>query len=311
MRLRRLIAAAGAGVGGAALLNWTLAARVGDLPPPPVGTRRTYRWRGMDVAYVEAGDPDAPDVVLVHGVRPTASGREFHDLLPALAEEYHVVAPDLPGFGASERPPLSYTASFYRTFVAEVGAALTADATCVASGLSGAYAAVAAEEAGFARLVLVCPTAETAPRRPLVRGLVRTPVVGTALFNAAVSRPAIRWVAARRDFYGAAAVTRDRVADRWRTAHQPGARLAPASLLGGLLDPDVDLGETLAALPAQVTLVWGRESTRPPLSAGRDLAERADARLVVFDRARRLPHAEHPDQFVETLRESVPRIEQA
>lgn len=306
MRLRRLLAAAGVGLGGAAILNRALASRAGEPSPPPVGTRRTYRWRGMDVGYVEAGDPDAPDLLAAHGLGLAASGREFHDLLPALSDEYHVVVPDLPGFGASERPPLSYTPSFYRTFLAEVAGALTADATCVASGLTGAFAATAAEEAGFDRLVLVCPTAETASRRPLLRGLVRTPLVGTALFNGLVSRPALRWTAARRDFYGPEAVTSDLVADRWHSAHQPGARLAPASLLGGTLDPDVDLGATLAPLP--VTLVWGREATRPPLSEGRSLAERADAGLVVFDRARRLPHAEHPEQFVETLRKPVARV---
>jgi pimeloyl-ACP methyl ester carboxylesterase len=42
-----------------------------------------------------------------------------------------------------------------------------------------------------------------------------------------------------------------------------------------------------------------------PLSEGRELADESDARLVVFDRARLLPHVEHPDRFVETVRESL------
>ena len=42
-----------------------------------------------------------------------------------------------------------------------------------------------------------------------------------------------------------------------------------------------------------------------PLSDGRELADASDARLVVFDRARLLPHVEHPDRFVETVQESL------
>jgi pimeloyl-ACP methyl ester carboxylesterase len=51
--------------------------------------------------------------------------------------------------------------------------------------------------------------------------------------------------------------------------------------------------------------VWGREADVSPLAEGRELADAADARLVVFDRARLLPHVEHPDRFVETVRESL------
>lgn len=42
-----------------------------------------------------------------------------------------------------------------------------------------------------------------------------------------------------------------------------------------------------------------------PLSDGRDLADASGARLVVFDRAKLLPHVEHPERFVETVEESL------
>jgi len=58
-----------------------------------------------------------------------------------------------------------------------------------------------------------------------------------------------------------------------------------------------------------VTLVWGREAEINPLSEGRDLAEEADARLVVVDYARLLPHAEHPDEFLDAVEPALPRVE--
>jgi pimeloyl-ACP methyl ester carboxylesterase len=57
---------------------------------------------GASVFYREAGDPKAPSLLLLHGF-PTSS-HMFRDLMPLLADRYHVVAPDLPGFGFSDSP---------------------------------------------------------------------------------------------------------------------------------------------------------------------------------------------------------------
>mgnify|MGYP001793696188 CR=1 FL=1 len=57
---------------------------------------------GVKVAYREAGDPTQPTVLLLHGF-PTSS-QMFRNLIPELATRYHVLAPDYPGFGASDMP---------------------------------------------------------------------------------------------------------------------------------------------------------------------------------------------------------------
>ena len=65
----------------------------------------TYQYVIVDgnrVFYREAGPKDAPAILLLHGF-PTSS-HMFRDLIPALADRYHVVAPDLPGFGFSDAP---------------------------------------------------------------------------------------------------------------------------------------------------------------------------------------------------------------
>lgn len=64
--------------------------------------RSTVRAAGYDLAVTRAGDPDAPALVLVHGIG--MSGRYFRPLVDVLARDSHVLAVDLPGFGASERP---------------------------------------------------------------------------------------------------------------------------------------------------------------------------------------------------------------
>src|SRR5436190_4117668 len=57
---------------------------------------------GNKIFYREAGSETAPAILLLHGF-PTSS-HMFRNLIPALADRYHVVAPDLPGFGFSDAP---------------------------------------------------------------------------------------------------------------------------------------------------------------------------------------------------------------
>jgi len=63
---------------------------------------RTAAVDGQKLFYREAGDPAAPTLLLLHGF--PSSSHMFRDLIPLLADRYHVVAPDLPGFGFSEAP---------------------------------------------------------------------------------------------------------------------------------------------------------------------------------------------------------------
>jgi pimeloyl-ACP methyl ester carboxylesterase len=64
---------------------------------------RTVKVRDLDIFYREAGAKDAPTLLLLHGF-PTSS-QMFRNLIPALADKYHVVAPDYPGYGHSSMPP--------------------------------------------------------------------------------------------------------------------------------------------------------------------------------------------------------------
>jgi pimeloyl-ACP methyl ester carboxylesterase len=78
---------------------------------------KTARVHGFNIFFREAGDPQKPAVLLLHGF-PTSS-HMFRNLIPQLADDFHVIAPDLPGFGFSDAPDHS---TFEYTFehVAEV-----------------------------------------------------------------------------------------------------------------------------------------------------------------------------------------------
>ena len=68
---------------------------------------RTADVDGFKIFYREAGEAGAPKLLLLHGF-PTA-GHMFRDLIPHLADRFHIIAPDLPGFGNSDMPGRGYT----------------------------------------------------------------------------------------------------------------------------------------------------------------------------------------------------------
>ncbi|MFK8111224.1 MAG: alpha/beta fold hydrolase [Rubripirellula sp.] len=87
---------------------------------------RTVKVQGLDIFYREAGPKDAPTVLLLHGF-PTSS-HMFRNLIPALSDKYHVVAPDYPGYGNSSAPSVDdfeYTfdniANIVEKFTEQVG----------------------------------------------------------------------------------------------------------------------------------------------------------------------------------------------
>ncbi|NNG21625.1 alpha/beta hydrolase [Massilia sp. ML15P13] len=72
---------------------------------------RTVKVDGVNIFYREAGPKDAPTILLLHGF-PTSS-QMFRNLIPLLADRYHVIAPDYPGYGQSDMPAMKdFTYSF-------------------------------------------------------------------------------------------------------------------------------------------------------------------------------------------------------
>ena len=106
-----------------ALLGATLALSPAQAEP---ATYHHAQVQGLDIFYREAGPKTAPTVLLLHGF--PSSSHMFRDLIPVLAERYHVIAPDYPGFGYSSTPGLDefqYTfanlADVMDAFTAEIG----------------------------------------------------------------------------------------------------------------------------------------------------------------------------------------------
>lgn len=114
---------------------------------------------GARASYLEAGPADAPPVVLLHGLG--ATNASMLPLIPELAKDHRVIAPDFPGFGASSAPRWRYRpsdlATWLQAFSADVG---IRKPVLIGNSMGGRVAleAALASPDSVDRLVLLCPS---------------------------------------------------------------------------------------------------------------------------------------------------------
>lgn len=228
------------------------------LPPAIDAERRTVHGAraGRMACYVDERG-DGPPLVLLHSMNAAASAYEVGPLFERWRGRRPVHAPDLPGFGFSERGDRAYTPALYADAIDELLAALLpAGAACdvVALSLTGEFAAMAAARAParVRSLTLVSPTGFSGPgqrgdgaarRAPdpatpgLAQRVLSLPLVGQPLFDLLVTRPSLGYFL-KQSFAGP--VPPGMIDYAWQTAHQPGARFAPLTFVSGrLFTPDV------------------------------------------------------------------------
>ncbi|HEX9918370.1 MAG TPA: alpha/beta hydrolase [Pyrinomonadaceae bacterium] len=268
---------------------------------------RFIEIEGVRVHYQEAGERDAPAMLLIHGF--CASNFVWKDALVPLAEAgFRVVAPDLVGFGFSGKPvggEYTFEAQA-RIIVGLLDALGIGRATLVGSSYGGAVAAVCALDYAerVERLVLVGAVSnDDIVRRPLLR-LAATPVMGE-LF-APVLLDARRFV--KNHLRKTYAAENGHMLDAARiTAHQRPLRAAAThrAILRTLRRWRATRVESEAARITQPTLlVWGAHDRDVPLRYGRRLHELiTHSRLFVFPDCGHLPQEERPLEFVSLVAE--------
>ncbi len=282
-----------------------------QLPVQPV----RWPWRFGEVVVYETGDTSNPPLLLLHGHNAVASAGEMKEPFARLSDRFHIFAPDLLGYGLSERPDIPYNPQLYIELIGDLlREVVKQPAAVLASSLTSAYAieAAVAEPEWITSLVLVCPTGvrtlqEQSAAGKAIEALLRLPVVGQGMFNGIASRRSIRYFLEGQTYHGKSLVTNDLVEQYYRTAHVPGARYAPSAFVSGKLYWDAS--EAWAQLSQNVLLVWGREAKITPLAdAAAFLATNPGAELQEISPAGILPHDEQPEQFANLVGAWLERI---
>lgn len=305
MRLRTVAGAAVSLFMGLAVLNKRLekageSASIG-------GEERRYSWRGGELAYRVAGEPDAPPLLLVHGVYAGASSYEFRKNFHELAEDFQVYALDLLGCGLSDRPRRSYgpedVAAQVEDFAREE---IGVPVHLIANSLSAALVVPVAVGSPrlFKKLILICPTGLGSLDRSsgrlgdVIHGLFRTPVLGDSLYHAIVSRRGIRYYLGSMAYHDPTFIIDRLVEDYYCTSHQSGAKYFPAAFVSGKLN--LGLADLWPRVPHKSLVVWGQEARTTPVSRIHNFLKtnpRSEPRI--FRNSALLPHDERAEAFNE------------
>jgi len=299
---RKLFLSGAAILAGAAAYNVYSRKGVAKLENLIGGEVGGFEWRDRRVAFTKRGE--GPPLLLIHGINASAWSYEWRNNVDALAKNNTVYTIDLLGFGLSDRPAIRYSARQYISLISDFASRVIGQpCVLVASSLSGAYAIVLAarDPHRFPALALIAPSGLVRMHTPANIGgeagrlAVDTPIAGTAVFNALVSRPNLRRYL-KRAYSDDSIATSELVDIHYATAHQRGARHAPGSLMSGHLN--IDVRNAVRRLSQPALLVWGEEGSNTPVEEFRGFKElKRDFELSVLSPAGDLPHDERSEDF--------------
>ena len=307
---RKALLSGGAAIGAAAAFNALALRNIEPIENTIGGEQGWFEWRGYRIAYTKRGS--GPALLLIHSIHAAASSFEWRFNVDELARKFTVYTVDLLGFGCSDRPNIPYSARLYTTLIADVAAHLVdGPCTLIACSLPAAYSIIlgARDPERFPALVLIEPTGLTRLNRGATTGgdvaqlTIDSPVVGTAVFNALVSKRSLRYHLERL-YKNDELVTDDIVDAYYVAAHQPGAKYAPSAFLSGHLN--IDVRHALRRLRQPTLLIWGEHAVDTPVEDARGfLSLKKDLRLEIIEAVGSLPHDERPARFNELVTEFV------
>jgi pimeloyl-ACP methyl ester carboxylesterase len=271
----------------------------------------SFRFDGVTCFVAGQGPP----LLLVHSINAAASAHEVRPLFEHWQATHTVFAPDLPGYGDSDRSDRAYTPRLFTDALhgvvrqmRERCGAVPVDALAVSLGCEFLARAAAEQPAHFRRLALVSPTGlnGTKPRRgapgstravPGLRRVLSAPLWGAPLFRALTRPGVVRFFLEKT--WGGKAIDEAMWAEAVAVARAPGAHHAPLTFLGaGLFSADI-----LSVYEALTMPVWACHGTRGDFTdyrGKRFLEGRPNWRFTVFE-AGALPYFELRQGFNEAL----------
>ncbi|MFN6567303.1 alpha/beta hydrolase [Dendronalium sp. ChiSLP03b] len=282
------------------------------------GVVQEYLWnwenQALRVVYETLGK--GSPLLLLPAFSSVSTRLEMGELARLLAPHFQVLAVDWPGFGESSRPSLNYRPEIYQRFLEDfVKAVFNTPITVVAAGHAASYVLQLAvkQPAVFSRIVLLAPTW----RGPLptmganqqiagmVRGLVRSPIVGQILYKLNTLPSFLDFMYRRHVFTDVAKLTPSFIEKKWQTTQQPGARFASAAFVTGNLDAVREQSDFLAlveSLSVPLMIVIGESSPLKSREEMDALAALPGIRSVIIPGSLGL-HEEYPTDVLAAIQD--------
>ncbi|HEV7744585.1 MAG TPA: alpha/beta hydrolase [Pyrinomonadaceae bacterium] len=259
---------------------------------------------GVRMHYQEAGDPNTPPMILIHGF--AASNLVWSKVfLEFAAAGYRVIAPDLPGYGYSAKPRhLDYTIANQAEMVVSFLQQTKIDRAVFLGSSYGAAigATIALDHPDLVeKLVMVGAVNNNKPTRYLLMRLFGSPIIGDILSPLLVGSRRLLRMRMKRVYDRHSWVLDERRVD---ARHLPlRTRGAHRAIIRTVRRWDAERVSREAHLLTQPTLlIWGDTDREVPLQDGERLHESIPgSRLVVFRECGHLPQEEYPETFVDVV----------
>lgn len=237
-----------------------------------------WQWQNQPLRIVYETLGNGSPLLLLPAFSSVSTRQEMAGLARLLADTFQVVTVDWPGFGESSRPSLDYRPEIYQQFLADfIAAVFSTSITVIAAGHAASYVLQLASKHShiFSKIVLTAPTW----RGPLptmganqqiagvVRGLVRSPIVGQILYYLNTTPSFLKFMYRRHVFVDQARLTPDFISKKWQTTQKPGARFASAAFVTGNIDAVHQQSDFLALVQSlSIPLMVVIPQSSPPKS---------------------------------------------
>jgi len=307
----------GAGIVGAGLLALRYALRPATKTPlpdtisPAIFATRVFPTSQGQVVYHESGSGDP--LLFIHGISLGASSYLWSKIYPRFAATHHVFAPDLVGFGESERPDRALSAADHVRSLAEFirGVCGGRLPILIGSDLGAGFCALLATQHPdlVSRLLLLMPTGlrEFGHDRlpPGIAFASRLPGLNGFLYrNYLARRTSVRGWLENHGFADPARLTEEMVDVYTTCAQQAGADHAILHFLSGSYH--FDLEARLPLIPHPTTLLWAAQAAYPPVDwAARFQALIPHCRLRILEAAGLLAPLEQPDALTALITDEL------
>lgn len=262
-----------------------------------------YEWKYGQVHYKKSGS--GKPILLLHSLTIGGSHCEFDKNIEELSQKFTVYALDLPGFGYSDKPKITYTAFTYASFINDfITEIIGQPSIVVASNGSGMFATIAAKlfSQNITHLTLISPNGisdEMAKNTDFYRRtMLELPLHGTTIYNYLSSRKNIKQFLLADGFYAPEKVDKTAIDTFYYPAHGTNSdvRYAYASFATKYMN--MDIKGYFENLDIPIRIIWGEEHTSNPIDNMEILKGlQPSAEFYIFEETKMFPYYENAEEF--------------
>ena len=243
------------------------------------------------IRYLDGGSSSG-NIVLIHGLGGFAE--RWAAVMPILSKKYRVIAPDLPGYGYSDKPSTDYTPEFFLKFIFDFLDGLGIKKTSmIGTSLGGQIVAECAitQSKMIEKIVLSSPA-----------GIMKTSTPTLDAYSMAALYPSHDTVKTAYEMMtGSKNVTTESIDGFIKRMTQPNAKMAFMSTILALKNSP-PITDRLPNITVPTLLIWGKQDTMIPVKYANDFVSSIkNCQLEIMENCGHTPHIEEPVKFSQTV----------